>query len=352
MGGIVKCVAVVVLLLAVVAMAGCGDDANQEEGLAANVLAFLDGWATPIGEDRHAATGFPLRILRSRDEAEMVLVPGGRFQMGAVPQDKTALDDEKPRHAVVVAPFYMDLNEVTRGQFAMFVEATEYVTEVEKIGKGGYAIGRPPEPMGEFGHNWRSSLHGGELPYAPDDHPVTQVNWRDATAYARWAGVVLPCEDQFEFVLRRGKEGLIYPWGNELAVDPARANLAGEELIRRYPGFKKYDPEGSQFVRGHEDPFPWTAPVRSFAPDYFGLYDISGNVSEWCKDAFLYYDDPDEVVDPEEVSRVMRGGSWRSHHGRVRCSWRTSADPQYARDYWGFRCAKPLPEPEDEADKR
>ena len=296
-------------------------------------------WAEPIRNEPDPVTGFPKLLRRKADGAEMILVPGGTYWMGAVPQDETALDDEKPRHRVELPSFYMDVNEITVAQFQSFVASTSYVTEVEKSEKGGYVVGKPPDMKGSYGGTWRSAPHEGDGVSSQPDHPVTQVTWNDAVAFSAWAKAELPSEAQFEYVLRGGTDGTVYPWGDALVVHPPQANLPGDELIRLYPGWK------GVYAKGHEDAFPWTAPVRSFKPNTFGLYDLSGNVSEWCRDPFVMYDeDPSWAYEPEATpSRVMRGASWYSHIGRIRCSWRTQANPGFARSRWGFRCAKSLP---------
>jgi len=291
----------------------------------------------PISRSEASArAALPHSIVRERDGATMVLVRGGVFEQGAVEIDTVALDDEKPQHQVKVADFYVDVAEVTRAQFARFVAATGYVTEIEQNGEG-MTIGDPATPASSrypAGQTWRFVAPG----MSTDDPtlprlPVTVVSWNDAMAFARWVGASLPHESQMEYLLRRGHAGQTYPWGNELPPPPGAGNFADEELAVALPDRKLI------LFADYHDGHGRAAPVASYPADPFGLFDVSGNVCEWCLDPFVMYG---STLGPEEVpSGLLRGGSFFDHTQRVRCSWRTQAGRSGGREWWGFRCAIP-----------
>jgi formylglycine-generating enzyme required for sulfatase activity len=244
------------------------------------------------------------------DTADMVLIPGGSFTMGSLDGDA----DELPLHRVWVDSFYLDKYEVTNEQFLKFVTATGYETLSERTGEG---------------MSWRVHFTPERLKY-----PVVYVAWEDASAYAKWAGKRLPTEAEWEYAARGGLEGKTYPWGNEWRRDACNHWHLGEDsLLARRIDFNQ--------GRG-------TLPVGSFAPNGFGVYDVLGNVWEFCSDWYdsIYYR-ISSVRNPQGPAkgefRVVRGGSWYSCHdcgNALRC-----ADRAYVRlidrnIYVGFRCAK------------
>jgi formylglycine-generating enzyme required for sulfatase activity len=259
----------------------------------------------------------------------MVWLPGGTFFMGT---DDEASTDARPVHKVELNGFWIDRTEVTNRQFAEFVRATGYVTVAEKAPDPKDFPDAPKEllvpgslvftpPAGQVsldnhlawwryvpGANWRHPLGPDSDLSGKDDHPVVQVCWDDAVAYARWAGKRLPTEAEWEYAARGGLDRKRYCWGDELLP-------GGKWRVNNWQG--RFPSENKQ-----EDGFVGTAPVSAFPPNGFGLYDMSGNVWEWCADWYRpgYNEDdarnprgPKSSYDPNEPGipkRVQRGGSF------------------------------------------
>ena len=258
----------------------------------------------------------------------MVLIPGGSFMMG----DANGQDMEKPVHEVEVDAFYMDIHEVTVAEFRKFVEATNYVTDAEKK-DGGYAWGGESWEM-KPGINWRFDPMGNLKDAEQDKHPVTNLSWNDASAYAQWAGKRLPTEAEWEYAARGGSEGYRYAWGNDTLGLEVVANVSDENYVKvvNWP-----------YTEGYDDGYTFSAPVGSFVPNSFGLYDISGNAWEWCEDYFdpEYYSRSPKTNPVNDVAsdrRVMRGNSWDGRPGMMRCSRRTSDVQSNCYADIGFRC--------------
>jgi formylglycine-generating enzyme required for sulfatase activity len=306
----------------------------------------------------------------------MVWIPGGEFTMGT--DSELSWPDERPPHRVRVAGFWMDATEVTNRQFREFVEATGYVTTAEKAPLledilrqsppgtppppeealvPGSVVFTPPDdavPLDDFrqwwawtpGANWRHP-EGPESDLAGrDDHPVVHVSWFDAVEYCRWAGKRLPTEAEWEFAARGGLERRDFAWGDDPPTDAApHANI--------WQGvFPNRNTEADGFVR--------TAPVKSFAANGYGLFDVAGNVWEWCSDwydAELYAGRAGpQIVDnprgpkesnvphrPFEQQRSQRGGSFLCHASyclRYRPSARQGCAPDTGMSHVGFRCVR------------
>src|SRR5271157_1813151 len=181
----------------------------------------------------------------------MVPIPAGCFLMGA--------DDggefEGPVHDVDLGDFYLDETPVTNGMFARFVAETDYRTEAERAGQAWGYTGSEFGPI--VGLGWYSYAVPGR-----EDHPVVLVTWNDASAYARWAGKRLPTEAEWEKAARGGWPGALYPWGHA-APDGTQCNFA-ETPCRPPP----------------------TTVVKRFPSNDYGLYDMVGNVWQWCADWF------------------------------------------------------------------
>ena len=250
----------------------------------------------------------------------MVLIPAGEFEMGS--NDDKAGVDEQPVHIVYVDAFYMDKYEVTNLDFKKFVLANPQ-----------WQKSRIPRSL--HNGNYLGQWTGNNYPIGKANHPVTRVSWYAAMAYAEWAGKRLPTEAEWEKAARGGKEGLKYPWGN--SIDPSRANYA----------------------RHVKD----TTVVGSYAANGYGLYDMVGNVWEWCLDAYdenFYFSSPRRnplsdvntlgnanliIDDYRNVKsrRVLRGGSWFLQLGvpqGVHVSDRAFLTPASAFQNGGFRCVK------------
>ena len=248
----------------------------------------------------------PIRTDRNgKPDKGMVVIPSGTFQMGSTDGNP----DERPVHTVNISNFLLDAVPVTNAEFAAFVVSTNYQTQGERDGDES---------------TWRT-FYGGDR----DNYPVVWVNWQDAFEYARWAGKRLPTEAEWEYAARGGLDGKRYPWGDDL--DPSRANYNH----RRNPWM----------VWSVEVALKSLKPVRSFEPNAYNLYDMAGNVWEWCSDWYgrNYYsatpqnDPPGPAKGP---GRVLRGGSWSNTD--VRVAYRLNSGPEYRNLYVGFRCAKDI----------
>ena len=266
----------------------------------------------------------------------MVWVPGGTYWMGC---DDCGMPDTGPVHLVTVDGFWMDRTEVTNAQFAAFVKATGYVTIAERKPDAKDYPGAPPEalvagsavfiapasvtsldnPMAWWkyvpGANWRHPEGPGSTIAGREDHPAVHVAWDDAVEYLKWAKKELPTEAQYQFAARGGLDRQRYAWGNEL-----RPVAVGRTPANIWQG--KFPLNDTR-----EDGYSGTSPVSAFAPNGFGLYDMGGNVWQWCADwyrpdayaraatdaAISNPRGPSDSYDPDEPSipkRVQRGGSF------------------------------------------
>jgi formylglycine-generating enzyme len=267
----------------------------------------------------------------SKSPPGMVLIPAGSFMMG----DDNGQDMEKPVHEVVLDAFYMDIHEVTIEEFREFVDATDYITDAEKNNAGYTWTGEGYETRP--GINWRHDPMGDPQGPETDKHPVTQLSWNDATAYAKWAGKRLPTEAEWEYAARGGSAGYRYAWGNDPLGEEVVANVSDENLIKVVTTWP--------YTEGYDDGYIFSAPVGSFAPNSLGLYDTEGNAWEWCEDYFdaeYYSRSPknNPVNDVANERRVMRGNSWDARPGMMRLSRRTSDVQSNTYVDTGFRCVK------------
>lgn len=304
-------------------------------GCAGASCARARGSAARTGASRGSDT--PSQLLRECDGATMILVPGGRYRRGALTHDELALEDERPARWVDVAPFYVDQTEVTRGMFRRFVDATGYVTEGEATG-GTNTFPPPGGGNDVLGMTWRSPPPGTELSVTEQEAlPVAYVTYQDATAYCRWAEAALPTEAQFEWMLRHGHPAAdVYPWGRDPHPPSAFGNYLGEELADAYPDW------ALRPIQGYRDQHLRAAPVGSYRRDSLGLFDISGNLSEWCRDNWRMYDESPRQSN-DSANAVLRGGNFIDRLTTLRCSWRRGGDKTAVRKQWGFRCVRPGP---------
>lgn len=296
--------------------------------------------------------------------------------MGA--DNKQAAEDEYPKHKVTVAGFWIDATEVTNAQFAQFVKATGYITTAEKkpdwnelkkqlppgtpkpddklLVPASLVFTSPKQPVdlndyGQWwawkpGANWKHPHGAGSDLKGKANYPVVQVSWYDAQAYCKWAGKRLPSEAEWEWAARGGLSNNIYPWGNE-GVDK------GKPKANTWQGTF---PNKNLLT----DKFYFTAPVKSFAANGYGLYDMAGNVWEWCNDLYnnKYYSTinqqagvsnpkgPLTSFDPEEPNakkRVIRGGSFLcndSYCSGYRVARRMKSTEDSGMEHLGFRCVQ------------
>ena len=267
----------------------------------------------------------PTRITTPVDGRTMVLIPAGEFQMGSDDADSGV--NEQPVHTVHVDVFYMDTHEVTNLDFKRFVLANPQ-----------WQKSRIPKVLhnGNYLKHWDNS---NNYPAGKANHPVIFVSWYAAMAYAEWAGKRLPTEAEWEKAARGSKAGLKYPWGN--TISSTRANYG-------------------QSWNGKSTAAIPTRVVGSYAANGYGLYDMAGNVWEWCLDAYnkdFYFSSPsrnplsdvntisnlelitDNYTDVKS-SRVLRGGSWGLSATYVRVASRVNSTPSNTGNYFGFRCAR------------
>jgi sulfatase modifying factor 1 len=257
----------------------------------------------------------------------MVYVPGGRTRIGS----EDGPPAERPVFVAEVRPFYLDVHPVTVAEFRRFVEVTGYVTDAEKAGSAGvmdFESGRWDLVPGA---SWRLPSGARARP-APDDHPVTQVSWNDASAYARWAGKRLPTEIEWEHAARGARDARdSYSWGGNALI------VGGGHRTNTWQGPFPGRNSGA-------DGFELTSPVGQFGRTSLGLTDMGGNVWQWCEDWFRSYTDRSQPFTPRaNAEKVQRGGSFLCSrefcHG-YRVSARSHSTPDTALFHTGFRCAR------------
>jgi len=305
----------------------------------------------------------------------MVWIPGGIYDMGASDSDRMALSHEKPKHTVKVDGFYMDETEVTNAQFSRFIQATNYITTAERpvdwelikqqlppgipkphdslLLPGSLLFKKTKESVPNLydfsqwwrwtnGANWKQPEGKGSSIDGKDNHPVVHVSYEDAMAYCHWAGRRLPTEAEWEFAARGGKRDKIYFWGD--LTDKLSS------YVNSWEG--EFPVDNTQ-----ADGFEKSAPVKTYPPNGYGLYEISGNVWEWTSDWYSsqYYQycrensitnnpkGPNEAFNPNNPyvdERVIRGGSFlcnASYCASYRVSSRMATDPNTSLEHLGFR---------------
>lgn len=288
----------------------------------------------------------------------MIRLEGGGFLMGNEDDDAWPEDGEGPVREVRLMPFWIGATTVTIGDFERFVNETGYRTDAEKYGwsyvfhllvpdkiKRKLDGSRRPEGLdwwiGVEGASWRKPEGPGSNIKKRQDHPVTHVSWNDAHAYCVWAGLRLPTEAEWEYAARGGLVQKKYAWGDELTPN-------GKHMCNIWQG--KF-PQ----INTAEDGYVGTAPARSFRANGFGLYNVAGNVWEWCADWFSPVWHAKDLPETREYpkgplsgsNRVMRGGSYLCHVSycnRYRSGARTANTPDTSAGHLGFRCARDIGE--------
>jgi len=336
-------------------------------------IAVAVALATDLG---HARASWPVEDTAAV-RAGMAWIPGGTFSMGSThggdgaAHTNVRANDAEPIHRVQVNGFWMDVTEVTNRQFATFVEATGYMTIAERVPAGGEFVNVPSEmrvagslvftPTAEAvalddarqwwryqpGASWRHPVGPGSDLRGREDFPVVHVAYEDAVAYATWADKRLPTEAEWEFAARGGLTGRAYPWGDVLRP-------AGKAMANTYQGTFPAEDTGV-------DGFVGLAPVAQFPPNGYGLYDMAGNVWEWCSDWYRpdYYATlaaaggaalgplgPATPFDPSEPGarkRVQRGGSFlctEQFCAGYGAGARGRGELETGSNHVGFRCVK------------
>ncbi len=363
----------IVLIFLLLNLIACNNDQNDNK--------------TASKDSAHACMNVPSRfsgtdslsqnIITSGDTSNtgMVLIPGGTFDMGG--DSNQASPDEYPKHIVTVDAFYMDITEVTNAQFKKFVDATEYITTAEKkpdweeIKKT--VPPNTPKPadsllqaaslvfkqstqavaLNDFtqwwvwvkGADWKHPQGPKSSIIGKENHPVVHVSWDDAMTYCKWASKRLPTEAEWEFASRGGLANNIYPWGNE----PINA---GKPKANSWEGKFPY-------LNEKKDGYITAAPTKSYLPNGYGLYDMAGNVWEWCSDYYNqdYYKTLEGKItvnptgaaksydadEPYAIKRVLRGGSFLcndSYCSGYRVARRMKSSPDTGLEHTGFRCVK------------
>lgn len=306
----------------------------------------------------------------------MVWIPKGSFLQGAVPQDKIAMMHEKPQHQVSVDGFFMDITEVTNAQFSKFVDETGYITVAEReidweemkkqlpegTAKPHDTILQPGSLMFKktktsvpnlydfsqwwqwaIGVNWKHPTGVNSSLESKENYPVTHIAFEDAQAYCKWAGRRLPTEAEWEYAARANKENTTYFWGDDSSLLPKKANTWEGE----FPVFNTL-----------EDGFERSAPVKSYPPNDFGLYDMAGNVWEWTMDWYNvnYYTElasvntviinpkgADKAYNPNNPyiqEKIIKGGSFLCSYtycASYRVSSRMGSSRDSSSEHIGFR---------------
>jgi len=276
----------------------------------------------------------------------MVFLEGGSFLMGTDDPEGFAEDGEGPVRLVTVSSFYMDPCAVTNSDYKRFIDDTGYQSDAERFGwsfvfhlfvpetlQTQNAVYQAPWWIKVEGACWKNPEGPGSDIQDRMDHPVVHVSWNDASAYCRWAGKRLPSEAEWEYAARGGLVQKRYPWGDLLKPN-------GEHQCNIWQG--KFPSKNNA-----SDGYAGTAPVRSYQPNGYGLFNMVGNVWEWCSDWFSpTHHINAALTDPKGPalgdSKVIRGGSYlchKSYCNRYRVAARSSNTPDSSTGNMGFRCA-------------
>ena len=373
------------IILFIVSFSACTFKTTNDKIIMSEELEFNHSSLSNSEQDNNSKFAMDLNLWNESNKLDtsklfqMVRIPSGSFLMGSE-HDSMALPREKPVHKVEVSSFYMDVHEVTNSQYKKFVDATGYITVAERpidweemkkqlpkgtqkpseedLQPGSLVFSSPKNVvnLADFS-NWWKWVKGAcwKHPLGPESdisnkayHPVVQIAYEDALAYANWAGKRLPTEAEWEWAAKGGLISNRYPWGNE------KVN-SGEVKCNYWSG--KFPTENSK-----EDGFYYTAPVISYKTNGYGLYNMAGNVWEICSDWFdeNYYKDcynlgsiknpqgpakSNYSSEPYEKKRVTRGGSFLCNDSYC-ASYRVTARMPFSEDsgtnHTGFRCVSDI----------
>jgi formylglycine-generating enzyme required for sulfatase activity len=355
---------------------GALNEKNQNVKSQIALLALLVALAV-IGMDRQLMAGDMEKSKAPGPSPEgMIWIPGGEFSMGVNDSGESlcciagVTRDAQPIHRVRVDGFWMDKTDVTNEKFKQFVDATGYMTVAERTPAAAEFPNVPPEnlvagsvvftppnhavSLDDYfqwwsyvkGANWRHPLGPNSDLKGEENYPVVQIAYEDALAYAKWSGKRLPTEAEWEFAARGGLQGKLYTWGDELKP-------GGKWMANIFEGNFPNKDSG-------EDGFAGIAPVAQFPANGYGLYDMAGNVWQWCSDWYRadYYSQftgsnvthnpkgPDTSFDPVEpgaAKRVQRGGSFlctSQYCTRYMVGTRGKGEVGTGSNHVGFRCVK------------
>lgn len=308
-------------------------------------IIFISGC---VGKsETNGAENIPAETKTATTE-NMVLIPAGSFMMGRVDRDGWSpmaapemFNDELPAHEVYVDTFYIDKYEITNRQFKEFVDATDYITEAERDGSSEVLVSadKAQTPIQGTDIGWKT-VDGASWrhPEGPNsgiesrtEHPVVHVSWSDAEAYAKWAGKRLLTEAEWEKAARGGTNTNWF-WGDDLDGSGRYANIYGEHRFDYvYP---------AEVLDGYNE----TAPVGSFLPNAYELYDTAGNVFEWTADWYQYdYFNNSPKKNPRGPDggegKVVKGGGWNFCECYIRPANRQPQNMHDRNSATGFRLA-------------
>ncbi len=324
--------------------------------------AWADYLGVPVVREADLGGGVTMKL---------TLIPPGTFRMGSPEGEEGRDKDEGPQHEVeITRPFYLGVGPATRGQFAAFVEDDHYQTEAETDGQGGWGYnaatqkyeGRDPK------YTWRNTGWA-----QTDAHPVVNVTWNDARAFCAWLSrkegktYELPTEAEWEYACRAGTTTRFWCGGDDASLQGA-ADIGDASLLVKRPaantGIDDLDkalnklsktldrltegaePPASLEAVSWDDGYPFTSPVGTFKPNPWGLYDMHGNVWQWCADGYGPYQEG-SVKDPKGDGSgdklVERGGSWANSPGKCRSAYRVHSDPGDRSVNDGFRVVLRVP---------
>jgi len=252
--------------------------------------------------------------------------------MGSPIDESGRYNDEHKHRVEITPPFYMGIHELTIGQFRQFVNATQYRTAAESDRKGGFGVrldARPITTGYDRAFNWKTTGFAQS-----EDHPAANLTWNDANAFVDWLSreeaiqYRLPTEAEWEYACRAGSETAFQEAHNSNEV-----TKIGNVADQSFKAAGIVVTRGQEFVNT-DDGYVFTAPVGSFQPNAFGLYDMTGNVCEWCHDWFnenYYLNSPlADPMGPEDGKlRVFRGGDWQSWPRHTRCASRARFEPEF-----------------------